>query len=140
MRIWCQPRTRSRRECQPLRLRVSLSFSCFFNEKKRYLCFIFSIKFVLSAASTDVTTTTTNTNNPTITNTNTANQTPVTNTNNDNDTNTSSSNNPINNSGNTVTVNNKRKKKRSAKRGFMQVLKKRQLQGCKQQHQNGMKG
>ena len=80
---------------------------------------------VFAAATTDVTATTTNTNNPTITSTNTGNNTPVTNTNNDNDTNTSSSNNPINNSGNTVTVNNpsgKRRKRRSIRRGLFQAF------------------
>lgn len=79
----------------------------------------------IASATTDVTATTTNTNNPTITSTNTGTNTPVTNTNNDNDTNTSSSNNPINNSGNTVTVNNpsgKRRKRRSIRRGLFQAF------------------
>jgi len=88
-----------------------------------------------ASATSDVTTTTTNTNNPTITSTNTANQTPVTNTNNDNDTNTSNSNNPINNSGNTVTVNNPpRRRKRSMRRRIFQVLKKHH-QVCRRQKQ-----
>ena len=92
---------------------------------------------VFAAATTDVTATTTNTNNPTITSTNTGNNTPVTNTNNDNDTNTSNSNNPINNSGNTVTVNNpsgKRRKRRSTARILFQTFAKHK-QICQKEKQ-----